>query len=80
MFPDRKKSTAGLLVANIDGTARDEDEGADDDSQGEDLVDLADDLLRAISSKSPESIADAFRAMFLACESEPHSEAGESEG
>ena len=77
MFPDKKK-VASLMVSNIDGTARPETSG-DDDSQGDDLVDLADDFLRAVKQNSPEAVADAFRAMFMACESQPHEEAGEME-
>ena len=77
MFTDRKKNAA-LLVAGIDGSGGD-DKGSDDDSHGEDLEDLADDLLRAITSKSPGAIAEAFRAMFMSCESEPHDEGGEED-
>lgn len=40
-------------------------------------LDLANDLIEAVKAGDQQGVADAFRALFLAMESEPHDEAGE---
>jgi hypothetical protein len=47
----------------------------DDESTEISLKYLADELIKAIETKSPEATAEAFEAMFLFCESKPHDEA-----
>lgn len=67
------KKLAGLIVGDLDGEDGDTT-GEPPNPMGDELVDLADDLLMAIESKSAEHVADAFRAMLLKVETEPHEE------
>jgi len=46
---------------------------------GDDLGVLAQDLIDAMKAGDAQGVADAFRACVMACESEPHVEAGEAE-
>ena len=46
---------------------------------GDDLGVLAQDLIDAVKAGDAQGVADAFRACFMACEGEPHAEAGEAE-
>lgn len=75
MIPDRKNFAASI-VDDLDG--RDDGDEQPDDMQGDepedDLSALAEDLISAVKSGVADKVADAFRAMFAACESEPHEE------
>lgn len=78
IIPDHRK-TATVIVSRLHDSGKTDDVDAlpTDDTE---LVALSADLLRAINMKSAKDIADAFKAMFMACESQPHEEAGEAEG
>ena len=49
------------------------------ESSADYLRPLAEELLSAVREGSSEKVADAFYAMFLACERQPHDEAEDGE-
>jgi len=73
------KRTAALIIAGMPKDGPDASADGPDGMGGhdEDLHGLAEDLISAVHSKDAAAVADAFRAMFLAMESEPHDEAEE---
>jgi len=85
MFIHDRKKAAGVIVSRMkDGPQGYSDGGSvqmpeEGMGGGDDLTSLAQDFLHAVDTKSPQALADAFKAMFLACEQEPHDEAGEME-
>lgn len=76
IIPDRRK-LATVIVSRLhsDGGQSD-DVAVHGDSE---LVSLAQEFLHAVKQGDAQATADAFRALFMACEAMPHSEAGEVE-
>lgn len=75
-----KKKIATVIVSRLGKDGKDEtSEAMPEDGGGDELHALAEDLLHAVSTKSAMAVADAIRAMFLACEKSPHAEAGGEE-
>lgn len=80
MLHDKKKF-ATVIVSRMGKDGRSEEsEAKPEDGYGDELHALAEDLLHAVGTKSASAVADAFKAMFLACEAKPHAEneAGEA--
>lgn len=73
IIPDRKTVSVIKATMHPDGTS------TNDDMEGGDTEALAQDLLHAIETKDAMGVSDAFKALFLAFESEPHDEMGEQE-
>lgn len=64
IIPDKKKM-ATMIVAHLPGMAEEEAEG----EMGGDMEGLAGELVKAVKSEDAAAVADAFKAMFMACES-----------
>lgn len=71
MLPFLKKNREAAASAPPDSIRREPDDGAD---AYDSLHSAAEDLLKAVEAKNVKGIAEALRAAFELCESEPHEE------
>lgn len=72
---DKKKAVTAILGAESPGVGvKSEDDGA-----GSALKVAAHELITAVSNKDADAVVSAFKAMFAACEVEPHAEYGDEE-
>lgn len=72
MIPDRKKM-ATMIVSRMGKGGKTDDvemkpEGGKAGEVGDPAVELAQDLLHAVETKSPQGVADAIKAMVLHCQ------------
>jgi hypothetical protein len=83
IVPDPRKKIATILMArmNKDGkeTASNMLPEEDVDADGEGLKAAAEDIIRAMDSKSAMALADAMKSFFMMCDAMPHAEGGEEQ-
>jgi hypothetical protein len=70
IIPNKKKM-ASVIVSRMTGEGKDLPPPSAEPMAGDDLAALAEDLISAVESKDAGAVADAFRAMFFALDSEP---------
>lgn len=71
MLPFLKKSQDASVSMSADHKMREPDEDAE---EYDSLHSAAEDLIKSIHSKDIKSVAEALRAAFELCDSEPHEE------
>lgn len=70
MLPFHKLNQEAAASGPVESIVREPDEGAEYDV----LESAAEDLVRAVHSKDIKGVAEALRAAFDLCDSEPHEE------
>jgi hypothetical protein len=68
------RKIATVITGTMDRNGQD-----DTPMEGDPLKPLAEDLIDAVQRRSAVDVIEAFRALFLACESQPHEESGEDD-
>ena len=75
MMGDKRKGAINAILGP--DPKEEKEEGAGDGAES--LHAIADELIKAVKADDPGGVADAFKAMFAECESQPHEEYDQEE-